>query len=224
LLLAGISAGLVARGGFITAACAGFALILRIDRGATAPMMPSDAFSLRSATGTGLWMVWMLSAGYSPLAIYAPLFLQRLHALSPLSAGYMVAAASLAWTTAALLVAPLAEQWQARLMVAGPLAMSAGLLGVGLLMGPGPVAILPLPISLIGIGIGGCWAFVAQHVMAGAKGGEEDIASATASLPPQSAAPPSGCRWHLSLRRSPRAPSAYTSRRLHANPHKRRDT
>jgi MFS family permease len=179
LSLAGITTGSLAKGGFIAAAIAAFALMLRIDRGAIVPMMPSDAFSVRSATGAGLWMVWMLSAGYSPLAIYAPLFLQRLHALSPLSAGYMVAAASLAWTTAALLVAPLAEQWPARLMVAGPLAMSAGLLGVGLLMGPGPVAVLPLPISLIGIGIGGCWAFVAQHVMAGAKGGEEDIAAAS---------------------------------------------
>jgi hypothetical protein len=67
----------------------------------------SDAFSLRSGTGAGLWMVLLMSVGYSPLAIYAPLFLQRLHGVSPLGAGYMVALASLAWTTAALSVASL---------------------------------------------------------------------------------------------------------------------
>jgi hypothetical protein len=29
---------------------------------------------LRSGTGAGLWMVLLMSVGYSPLAIYAPLF------------------------------------------------------------------------------------------------------------------------------------------------------
>src|SRR4029077_6669675 len=52
-----------------------------------------------------------MSVGYSPLAIYAPLFLQHLHGVSPLGAGYMVALASLAWTTAALAVASLSEEW-----------------------------------------------------------------------------------------------------------------
>jgi hypothetical protein len=33
-------------------------------------------------------MILLMSVGYSPLAIYAPLFLQRLHGVSPLSAGY----------------------------------------------------------------------------------------------------------------------------------------
>jgi MFS family permease len=124
-------------------------------------------------------MVWLLSIAYSPLAIYAPLFLQRLHALNPLTAGYMVAGASLAWTAAALTVASLPDEWPGRLIVAGPIAMAAGLLGLGLLMAPGPVAALLLPIFLIGIGIGVCWAFIAQRIMTGAKHGEENIAAAS---------------------------------------------
>jgi hypothetical protein len=46
-------------------------------------------------------------------------------------------------------------------------------------MAPGPVAALLLPISLIGIGMGVSWAFIAQHVMTGAKDGEENIAAAS---------------------------------------------
>jgi hypothetical protein len=57
--------------------------------------------------------------------------------------------------------------------------MSAGLLGVAVVMVPGPVVALLLPISLIGIGIGVCWAFILQHVMTGAKHGEENIAAAS---------------------------------------------
>jgi MFS family permease len=179
LSLAGVLMGPAIKSAFIVAAIGTFVLTLRIDRGATVALLPSDAFSLRSATGAGLWMVWLLSIAYSPLAIYAPLFLQRLHALSPLSAGYMVAGASLAWTGAALAVASLTDRWPARLIVAGPIAMSAGLLGLAVVMVPGPIAALLLPISLIGIGIGVCWAFILQRVMSGAKHGEENIAAAS---------------------------------------------
>jgi predicted MFS family arabinose efflux permease len=59
--------------------------------------------------------------------------------------------------------------------------MAAGLAGVAVLMVPGPVAALILPIVLIGTGIGAAWAFVLQRVMGGAKGGEENIAAASAA-------------------------------------------
>jgi predicted MFS family arabinose efflux permease len=59
--------------------------------------------------------------------------------------------------------------------------MAVGLAGVAVLMAPGPVAALILPIVLIGTGIGAAWAFVLQHVMSGAKGGEENIAAASAA-------------------------------------------
>jgi len=88
LSLASVLIGPAIKGGFIVAAIGAFVLMLSIDRGAAAPLLPSDAFSLRSPTGAGLWMVLLLSVAYSPLAIYAPLFLQRLHSLNPLAAGY----------------------------------------------------------------------------------------------------------------------------------------
>jgi len=179
LSAASVMAGVVGKAAFLASAIGAFVLMLRLDRLAIVALLPSDAFLMRSTTGSGLWMVLLLSAAYSPLAIYAPLFLQRLHALQPLTAGYMVAGASLAWTTAALTVASLSGEWPARLIIAGPIAMAVGLLGVGVLMAPGPVAVLMLPIAAIGIGIGACWAFIAQQVMSGAKPGEENIAASS---------------------------------------------
>jgi hypothetical protein len=41
------------------------------------PFLPSDAFSPWSGTGAGIWMILLMSVGYSPQAIYSPLFLQR---------------------------------------------------------------------------------------------------------------------------------------------------
>jgi predicted MFS family arabinose efflux permease len=181
LSAASVATGLAIKAMLIMATIVTFVVMMRADRRAAAPLLPSDAFSLRSRTGAGLWMVLLMSVGYSPLAIYAPLFLQRLHGVSPLGAGYMVALASLPWTTAALTVASLSEEWPPRLVIIGPSAMGAGLAGVGVLMAPGPVAALILPIVLMGAGIGAAWAFVLQRVMSGAKGGEENIAAASAA-------------------------------------------
>jgi MFS family permease len=176
---ASVVSGLAGKTALIVVAIGAVVLMLRIDRAAPVALLPSDAFSMHTATGMGLWIVLLLSIAYSPLAIFGPLFLQRLHSLDPLAAGYMVAGASLAWTVAAIAVASLPKGWPARMIVAGPLAMGAGLLGVGVMMAPGPVAALIPPISLIGIGIGACWAFVAQRVMSGAKPGEENIAASS---------------------------------------------
>jgi predicted MFS family arabinose efflux permease len=181
LSAASVATGLAIKAMLITATVVAFVLMMRADRRATAPLLPSDAFSLRSRTGAGLWMILLMSVGYSPLAIYAPLFLQRLHGVSPLGAGYMIALASLAWTTAALAVASLSDEWPPRLIIMGPSAMGAGLAGVGVLMAPGPVTALILPIVLIGVGVGAAWAFVLQRVMIGAKNGEENIAAASAA-------------------------------------------
>lgn len=179
LSTASVANGWATKAALIAAAIVAFALMMRADRRAAVPLLPSDAFSLGSRTGAGLWMVLLMSVGYSPLAIYTPLFLQRLHAISPLDAGYMVALASLAWTAAALAVASLSEEWPPRLIIIGPAAMSAGLGGVGVLTAPGPVAALIPPIVLIGAGIGAAWAFVLQRVMSGARDGEENVAAAS---------------------------------------------
>jgi MFS family permease len=179
LSLATIIGELISKGILIAAAIGGIILTLRIDRASTAALLPRDAFSMRSPTGLGLWMVLLLSMATSPLPIFGPLFLQRLHGLDPLAAGYMVAGSSLAWTIAALAVASLSGGGAARLVVVGPLAMGVGLLGVGVLMPSGPVAAVLPPIAMIGVGIGSCWAFIAQRIMSGARRGEEDIAASS---------------------------------------------
>jgi MFS family permease len=166
------------KAGMIGAAVAMMMLALWLDRRAGNRLLPRDAFSLRSATGAGLWVVLLLSISFTPMSIYGPLFLQHLHGFSPLAAGYMVATSSMSWTIAAMLVASLTGPWPGRLLVAGPLSAAAGLFGVSLLMPAGPIAALPLPIAAIGGGAGLCWAFLIQRIMHGAAPGDEDSAAA----------------------------------------------
>ena len=163
--------------GLIALTLAALAGMLRLDRRAAVRLLPGDAFSLRSMTGVGLWSALLLAISYSPLQIFVPLFLQKLHRFDPLAAGYAVAASSLGWTIAALAVAGLSNVWSRRMLILGPAAMAIGLLGVGILGSSGPIAGLVPSIVLVGLGIGMCWAFVAQRVMGGAAREEATIAA-----------------------------------------------
>jgi len=167
----------LAKAGLIALTLAALACMLRLNRSASVRLLPSDAFSLRSVTGVGLWSALLLAIAYSPLQIFVPLFLQRLHGFEPLGAGYAVAAASLGWTVAALAVAGFSQVWSRRMLVLGPAVMAIGLVGVGVLGVAGPIAGLLLAILLVGLGIGMCWAFVAQRVMGGAAREEATIAA-----------------------------------------------
>jgi len=154
------------------------ALMLRLNRYADVPLLPSDAFSFTTGTGIGLWLTLLVSVAFSPLAVYGTVFLQRLHGLDPLTAGYIVAAASLAWTLAAIAVSGLPPVWAGRLFLIGPCIMVLGLAGTAALLPTGPIVAITVVIALVGAGIGSCWAFKSQRVMISARAGEGDIAAA----------------------------------------------
>jgi len=155
--------------------------MLRLNRRAATRLLPGDAFSLRSVTGVGLWSALLMAIAYSPLQIFVPLFLQKLHGFEPLSAGYAVAASSLGWTIAALAVAGLSVVWTRRMLILGPAMMAVGLLGIAVLGSSGPIAGLLVAILMVGLGIGLCWAFVAQRVMGGAA--REDATVSASAMP-----------------------------------------
>ena len=167
----------LAKAVLITLAVALLAAMLRLDRKAPAPLLPGDAFSLTTPTGVGMWLILLTAVAYSPLQIFIPIFLQSLHGLDPLSAGYGVACASLGWTAAALLAAGAHDVWRARLILIGPFTMAVSLVASGLFAH----AVVPLYLAIfgIGVGIGICWAFVAQRIMSGARKGEEAVAASS---------------------------------------------
>src|SRR5262249_58956629 len=116
-----------------------------------------------------LWVALLMSIAFVPLQIFVPVFLQRLHGFDPLTAGHTVAAASMAWMAAAIAVAGLSNRWPDRMIIAGPVVMGTGLLGLAIAMPRGPVlAIVPM-IILIGGGVGGCWAVSAPRTLMSAR-------------------------------------------------------
>jgi MFS family permease len=168
----------IAKGLLIALAVVFLAAMLRLDRRTPSPLLPSDAFSFSTPAGLGLWLLVLVAVAYSPLQIFIPAFLQSLHGLDPLTAGYGVACASLGWTAASLVAAGASEPWRSRLIVIGPLIMLVSLIAAGVLADLHAL-LLCAAILGIGAGIGVCWAFVAQRIMSGARKGEEAVTAAS---------------------------------------------
>jgi MFS family permease len=167
------------KAGLIAAAVAALALMLRLNRAAATPLLPTDAFSWRTPTGVGLWLALLLCISFSPLQIYVPMFLQHFQGLDPLTAGFAVASASMGWTLASLAAAGAPAPWPQRLMFTGPVTMIVSLAALALLLSRSSIAILIPAIVLLGLGMGQCWPFVAHSVMSNAKPGEETVAAAS---------------------------------------------
>ena len=177
--LMAIAPGASTKAALLAGALVALVVTLAVDRRSEQPLLPTDAFSFGSLTGVGLWLALLVAIAYSPLQIFVPIFLQSMHGLDPLGAGYMVAGASFGWTGMSLVVAGTPEERSDRLLVAGPVMMALGLVGVALLMPLSPAPIVFPAIALVGAGIGASWAFIAQRVMSGARKGEENLAASS---------------------------------------------
>jgi MFS family permease len=154
------------------------ALTLRADARARHRLFPSEMLSFGRPTGRSFAMIFLIAGSGSPTSVFIPLFAQTIHHVLPATAGYFYALQSLAWTAAALVSARVSPERVRAALVAGPLIMAAGLAGVALTIGPGPVAAVAVALAVVGTGVGACWAHVAKIVLASARDGEEEVSAA----------------------------------------------
>lgn len=180
LCLASVAnAGTVAlRAALVAGALLALALTFRLDARAKTRLFPSDVLALGRPTGKGFATIFLIAASGSPTSVFIPLLAQILHGLAPATAGYFYAGQSLAWSTASLFSARVRPERLRLALVGGPLVMAAGLGGVALTIGPGPVAGIAASLMVVGAGIGICWAHVARIVLASAREGEEEVSAA----------------------------------------------
>ncbi len=158
-------------------------LIVRLDRHAAVRLMPTGAYSLSSPLGAIYLTMALLIIGIST-EVFIPYFLQVIHGRTPLVAGYMVAAMSLGWTTAALFGSARTGAAADRLIRVGPAIVLACLL-VLLVMTPqiawlaadAGFALYCLALAGVGFGIGLGWPHMSIRVFGGAQPGEEALAA-----------------------------------------------
>lgn len=118
--------------------------------------------------------------------IFVPYFLQTLHGMSPLHAGYLTAIMSASWTAGSVISSSMASDWPERALRVGPLAGLAGLLGLLLLVpgGSSGAAIVAIgaAMALLGFGVGICWPQLGARVFAYAAAHDRDLAAASITV------------------------------------------
>ncbi|MDB5444926.1 MAG: drug resistance transporter, EmrB/QacA family [Phenylobacterium sp.] len=179
---AGLSLGLVAAGSIV------MALVVRLDGRARVRLLPARAHDLMTVCGAGYASMFLMTAASMGFAIYGPPILQTLRGYSPLMAGYVVAAESLAWTAAALLVADASERWDAIWVRTGALCVIASVVVLAWAMAERPLAWVLAGASLLGAGFGLSWSFMARRVMAALSDEDRAIGSSAINAVRQSGA------------------------------------
>ncbi len=153
-----------------------FGLFLYRDKQATNTLLPRHGLSLRSTAGTGLTIVFLTMASAMSFVVYGPYILQKVHGLSPLSAGLMVAAESLSWSLAAMLCSRLPQNtsWRLYLIPIGVFTALLGVYGIALFLYGGSLWLLSIAIFLAGAGFGIFWADISSVIIESGSKEEQD--------------------------------------------------
>ena len=169
------------------ASLTGVALILyaigRSDLKSTNPLFPTGLYSLKHPVGALFAGVVMLSMGVTT-EVFIPYFLENIHGLRPLLAGYMAALMSAGWTVGSLITAGKSPQTVNKIMVFSPLLSGACLLSLGLLMPwqelstvMDAIWVMAIPLLGIGLGVGMSWPHILSRILVAADKGQENQTS-----------------------------------------------
>lgn len=155
-------------------------LFARLDARAGANRLwPAGALDPRGAAGAAILMVLLTNVSTMGLAAYGPLLLDRIHATPALVAGYIVAAVSIAWTAAAVLVAGAPER-RDPVLIGGGMIMVAASVALSIHAVPaGPVWLIAVAASMEGFGYGIAWTFILRRGSALIAEGDRDRFAAT---------------------------------------------
>lgn len=164
---------------FLLAGIALFAWCLRIDGRRSNALFPPRPLDPRHVSGAGLLLIFLLGITTMPFITYGPLLLATLHGTDALTAGYVVALQSIAWTLGAIAFSGAgarAEPWVIR---GGALGVAIGVLGLALTVPTGPVWLLLPWVTFAGLGFGMFFGFVTRRIVSSVADERREVASSS---------------------------------------------
>lgn len=155
----------------------GFLVLLGVDRNAGVRLLPREAGNLKSAAGQGYFIIFATEAAAIGFSVYGTAFLQAIHGLSPLLAGFVIGGIAAGWTVTALLVSRGGAGHDARWLRLGVTIIVVGMaFGSWAVPRSSPIVVATAMI-LLGSGFGLCWAFLAKAIIGGLSEDERDAGS-----------------------------------------------
>lgn len=155
-----------------------------LDKRLPQRLLPEGAYSLRRGIGQIYACMALLVIGLST-EIYVPYFLQIIHGLPALWAGYLTAAMAAGWTIASLSSSSAHGRSADLAIRVGPAVLAAALAALALLLSQkstafdGQFLLLCVALVAAGSGIGMGWPHMLARVFSAAPAGQENLASAS---------------------------------------------
>jgi MFS family permease len=143
-------------------------------------LFPSQPLSLSGPVGLAYWGHILVAAAYVAVSIYLPLVLTVLHGIAPLYVGLANGLMSIGWSIAAALSAGLHGTRERKVVIAGPMCLMIGSVGLALVAAFGArVAWVLICAPMVGIGIGIFHVHMTARAMGVARSGEESITASS---------------------------------------------
>ncbi len=154
-------------------------LAVWLDRRAAERLMPPDAFSLRTAVGSGLWVFLLMPVAGAATAVYLVMLLQQLWDYGPTQAAVTAAVMAVAWSGSSITVANVRQRATRRVLIrVGPVLLALGLLLVLLGLEWTSLPILLLGQVATGMGFGISNGYIMLTIMEASTDAERDRTSA----------------------------------------------
>lgn len=159
--------------------------LMRVEARSRQKLLPAEAFRFRSRIATQYAMMSLLILTVTSGEIFVPLFLQTLHAQSPLGAGYLTALMAGGWTSGSIISSGAAGGTVDRAIKASPMLGLAGMAALALLIprnGTGTwweLAPICLALTAIGFGVGLAWPHLLTRVLKAVPPHEQELAGAS---------------------------------------------
>jgi MFS family permease len=167
-------------------ALVGLVVFARREASGGARILPVGATRLGAPLCAVYGAMVMMMAGVTP-EIFVPYFLQTLHGLTPLHAGYLSALMAGGWTLGSVFSSGAASGRARAALTLGPVVLAAGMAALALLMpaaGPIGVDLLPIGAGLLGMGmgIGMTWPHLGARVFGFAQDSDRELAGASITM------------------------------------------
>lgn len=165
---------------------AGIVLLGFADRSSRARLLPEGTFSLNSPM-SGLFALILLLGLVITSDIFAPLFFQRVHGLTPLWAGYITALVAGGWSLSAIATAGWTGGRVRAVILAGPWILLVATLGLGATLaatqgGLATVVLAGVALFALGIGIGPSFQQLSARVLSTTTAADNDRTSAALGM------------------------------------------
>lgn len=151
--------------------------VLRRDASAQISLLPREAGDIRSVAGQSYAAIFLFAASAVGFTIYGAAILQSLYGLSPLFAGYVIAAEAMGWTVAAMLVAELPHHADRTYIRAGATVIVAGVFSLIFSLPSGSLVAVLLSATGLGSGFGMIWAFLTRRIVEHVPAANREIGS-----------------------------------------------